>query len=331
MSGIAGSERRALRALARPSDRHGIVQLAGHLGVLVLTGTMVLRADGVWLLPAMLGHGIVLVFLFAALHETVHRTVFRSRRVNDGVALTLGLPLVLPPAWFRSFHFAHHRYTQDPERDPELRVARPASPAGWAWHVSGLPFWRDRLRGAVEHAFGIVGDPYVPSAVRPMVIREARLYLATYLAVGFLAIAAGSPLPLLLWIGPALLGQPFLRLYLLAEHTGCPLVPDMLRNTRTTLTNRLIRRLAWNMPYHAEHHAYPALPFHALPAAHELLAERLGVTGDGYVRVNLEIVRGLERHPLPPGGGSAGDRDAGARVADHPVGGSDDGARGKVA
>ena len=49
----------------------------------------------------------------------------------------------------------------------------------------------------------------------------------------------------------AFLGQPALRLYLLAEHTGCPAVPDMLANSRTVLTNAVVRWLAWNMPFHA--------------------------------------------------------------------------------
>ena len=33
--------------------------------------------------------------------------------------------------------------------------------------------------------------------------------------------------------------------------------------------------LAWNMPYHAEHHAFPAVPFHNLPAVNRLIAPRL--------------------------------------------------------
>lgn len=31
---------------------------------------------------------------------------------------------------------------------------------------------------------------------------------------------------------------------------------------RATLTLSLVRLFAWNMPYHAEHHTYPAVPFH---------------------------------------------------------------------
>lgn len=286
--------RQALRRLARPSDRAGLAQLAGHLGALAATGTLVLSTDGLVRGGAMLIHGIVLVFLFAAAHEAIHRTAFRSRRLNDAVAFLAGLPIVLPPTWFRCFHFAHHRHTQDPDRDPELAVPKPATTLAWAWHVSGMPYWRARLGATVAQAAGRVADPFVPAASRPAVIREARACLAVYGAVLLAALLAASPLPLLLWVVPALLGQPFLRLYLLAEHTGCPLVPDMFRNTRTTLTNRAIRRLAWNMPHHAEHHAYPALPFHALPAAGRLLDERIRVRGEGYLRVNLEILRRLD-------------------------------------
>ena len=67
----------------------------------------------------------------------------------------------------------------------------------------------------------------------------------------------------------------------------------MLENSRTTRSLAPIRRLAWNMPYHGEHHAYPALPFHALPAAHRVLKMRIAVQASGYVAVHREIVAGL--------------------------------------
>ena len=91
-----------------------------------------------------------------------------------------------------------------------------------------------------------------------------------------------SPLLIWIWVVPVLLGQPFLRLYLLAEHGDCPFVADMLQNTRTTFTNRIVRFLAWNMPYHVEHHVYPAVPFHRLPDLHHLMQAELKVTADGY-------------------------------------------------
>ena len=96
------------------------------------------------------------------------------------------------------------------------------------------------------------------------------------------------------WVLPAVLGQPWLRLYLMAEHTGCPLIPDMLANSRTTLSNPVVRFFAWNMPYHAEHHSFPAVPFHALPALHADLAPALKTTARGYVAAQREIFRALD-------------------------------------
>ena len=63
----------------------------------------------------------------------------------------------------------------------------------------------------------------------------------------------------------------------------------MLENTRTTYTNRLIRFLAWNMPYHIEHHVYPSVPFHALPRLNQHIADRLKTTAPGYLAVQRQI------------------------------------------
>lgn len=117
--------------------------------------------------------------------------------------------------------------------------------------------------------------------------------LAGYALLGAASITLGSDLLLGVWVLPALLGQPFLRAYLMAEHGRCPHVADMLANTRTTFTTALVRRLAWNMPYHAEHHAYPAVPFHALPRFHLLVREHLKTTERGYARFHRRFAAGL--------------------------------------
>jgi hypothetical protein len=43
------------------------------------------------------------------------------------------------------------------------------------------------------------------------------------------------------------LGQPFLRFYLMAEHRGCRESANILENTRTTQTNWFIRQMAWQV------------------------------------------------------------------------------------
>ena len=295
-----------LRSLSQRSDARGLVQLALHVGAIVATGAAIGFTRGSWwVAPAVLVHGIVLIFLFTPLHETIHRTAFHSRWLNDVVAWMTGFVILLPPEWFRQFHFAHHRWTQDPGRDPELSPPKPATIRAWLWYATGYSYWAELTKGFFTHAVGKVDEPYVTARTRNSVVVEARWYLAAYAAVVAIATIAGR-LDLLFWywILPVLVGQPFLRLYLLAEHTGCELSTDMLRNTRTTLTNVIVRRLAWNMPYHAEHHAFPAVPFHALPRLHESLAPHLAVVAPGYVGTTIEIFHDIASgtsHPAQTG------------------------------
>lgn len=289
-----------LRALQQRSDVKGLRQLGLHLLLLASTGILVALADGWWLYAALLLHGIVLIFLFAPLHETVHRTAFASRWLNDNVAFVIGVLLVLPRDYFRAFHFAHHRHTQDPERDPELASPRPATYAQWLLYVSGLPYWRWQIQGLVARAFGKVPeDFYGNDTQRRKVVLESRLILALYGAVIALSLVTGSDIAWRYWVLPALLGQPFLRLYLLAEHWGCPLSPAaspiaMLLRSRTTYTNKFVHFLAWNMPFHAAHHAFPALPFHALPRANDMVRDELGTVAPGYIAASRWILARLK-------------------------------------
>ncbi len=288
-------DKRLLKALARRSDAQGLAQLLWHGAMLLASGLLVWRAGaGYWLAPAVLVHAVVLVFLFAPLHESVHRTAFRQRWLNDAVAWICGAVLLLPPEYFRAFHFAHHRHTQDPDRDPELAGPRPDSLRRYLMQASGLLYWRQRLGSVFRHAFtGRVSEPFIAAQLRPAIVHEARWLLSFYALLLLGSLLAASWALVTYWLLPVLIGQPFLRLYLMAEHGGCPLVADMLRNSRTTRSNALVRRLAWNMPYHAEHHAYPALPFHALPAAHRLLADEIEVQAPSYLAVHRALLSQL--------------------------------------
>ena len=112
-------EKWALQALMARSDGPGLRQAGLHFALIGCTGVLVVFAlESWWLWPAMLLHGQGLVFLFAAEHETAHRTAFKSRWLNELVIWIAGLVVLLPPSYYRAFHFAHHRHTQDREYDP---------------------------------------------------------------------------------------------------------------------------------------------------------------------------------------------------------------------
>ncbi len=267
---ITSADKQRFSNTAR-SDWRGGLQLAAHLALLVAMGLALnVSIDSWFVVPVMTGYGIVLVALFAPLHETVHRTAFRTRALNDVVAMAIGFLHFLPAGHFRLFHGAHHRHVQDPKHDPELAMPKPSTRAEHLWALSTAPYWRSRVCELVDHARGQAGAAFIPQHAEGDVIREARWHFAGWSLIVLLSIAFGWTWPLTYWLLPTLLGQPFLRLYLLAEHGDCPFVPDVQQNTRSVRSNAVVRFLMWNMPYHIEHHAMPGAPFHRLP----LLCER---------------------------------------------------------
>ena len=266
-------------SLTERSDAHGLRHLALHWGLIIVLGMLIAVKVPYWwalMLP-----------------EAVHKTPFRSDWLNEMAARVSGFLLFLGSDWFRYFHFAHHRHTQDPDNDPELAEPKPETVWQYVKHVSGLPVYRAEIAGLVRNALGKGKAVYIPPKAEAKVQREALVMLALYAVLVLASFWLQSALLLWVWLVPMLLGQPFLRLYLLAEHGRCAFVANMLENTRTTATNRVMKFLAWNMPYHAEHHAYPAVPFHKLPEFHALIERHLKETERGYARFNARYVATL--------------------------------------
>jgi len=254
-----------------------LVHAAGHFGlILALVVWIALGWPGwVFAVPLL---GIALAFLFTLQHECTHQTPFRTRRLNEIAGHVTGLILIQPFFWFRAFHMAHHRHTNDPENDPELAEPNPQTGSDIVWHLIGVGYWRAKVAVLLGNAIGPRDATYITPRQRARIRWEARMMLVLYGVAGGLA----GPTLLWVWLIPLALGFPVLRLYLLAEHALCPPVANMFENTRTTFTHRAIRWLSWNMPYHAEHHAWPAVPYHALPDLHTLAHPHLRSTSDGY-------------------------------------------------
>jgi fatty acid desaturase len=294
--------RDALRALYARSDAQGAWRTAVHAGLL-LGGALAIHASrGRWWLPvALLLQGLFVVALFAVMHECVHDSAFRTRRLNAIVAWLAGLGILFNATYYRQFHFAHHRYAQDPTRDPELLTAPPPrSRAAYWWRASALPYWMARIANVARLARGrFDGLEFVPPAARPEVVRSVRAMLAVLIALAAASVALRSAALVWYWLLPLAVGLPWLRLYLLSEHTGCTEDDDGLTNTRTTLSVWPVRFLMWNLPYHAEHHLYPSIPFHRLPATHRWLRRHLAVVGRGYLSVQRGLYAELPRRRRP--------------------------------
>jgi fatty acid desaturase len=282
-----------LRELSVRSNWRGAVRSLSHYGAILVTGALIWQVTSrygvIWALPLMPLQGVFVAFLFMAVHETAHKTAFESRILNIAVGYLSSFIIGLPYEYYCLFHWEHHRHTQDPEKDPELIVGpEPRSQTQLAIAYSGLQQVAGRLLLMLRHARGHVTVPWVPKGRRATIMREARCYVALYVLLLLGSVMLHSAALLWVWVLPLLLGQLVLRPYLYAEHTGCDRTRSAFQNTRTTMTTKAVHWLAWNMPYHVEHHAYPSVPFHALPKLNRIVDGEIVHRGRGYLAVTRE-------------------------------------------
>jgi fatty acid desaturase len=289
-----------LRPLLGRSDRKGLLRLAGHLAAIAATGALYAMSlmhgwHFAWVALGAISLGFALVTMFAAMHECVHRTAFERRWLNDSVGWIAGLLSFYNSTFYRYYHGWHHRFTQLPGRDPELEDGKPHDLVSYAVELSGIPWWLGKLRTHVRIALGKTGGyGFLNERTRPLCVRSVRLQLAVYGAAITGSAAFAETWFLTYWLVPVAVAQPLLRAILLAEHTGCSGDGDGLANTRTTCTTAPVRFLMWEMPYHAEHHLAPALPFFALSRAHARVAPQLRhVARCGYFGFHVALVKRL--------------------------------------
>lgn len=274
----------ALRPLYTRRDGPGVLRVVAQVAGAVGSGLVLMRAeDGAAFGVALAVHSVFQLSFFGALHECAHRTAFRSRWLNELVAWVAAVPQLMAPQLMRVFHFEHHRHTHDLERDPEL--AGLEFMADWprgllgVGTASGVPILFARLGMTLTCALGAPG--VLARRVVPYLRPKDRLGVAAaslalvLLHVGLAALAWRlEPRALRLYLAVPL-SHALLALYTTCEHRGLPCEGSVLARTRSFAAGPLIRWVFWNMPYHAEHHAYPAVPFHALPALHAELAPRI--------------------------------------------------------
>jgi len=297
----------ALKPLLARRTWPSVIRLTLHLLAFAGFGiALTLNATRPWLaLPLAVALAWVWSSLFAPFHECTHRTAFRSPAGNRMGAWITGIPFGMAPSVYRTFHYEHHRHTQDLARDPELLDPRyalwPDTRLGWFIANSGYGLMMLKIRPLLGFALKDSSRwqefaPWVSQATDPeQLARECRILLACW--VGFLGSVLLLPGGLWWWFA-AWFTHVFQTLWVSAEHSGLPHEGSILRRTRTVRTNPFVRFWLWNMNYHAEHHGWPAIPWHQLPAAHNQISAHLESNVRGYTALQSNIYHGRD---LPVG------------------------------
>ncbi len=311
--------RKEMKALMQRSDQPAIRDTIVWLGsMVVLAGIAIaLWVNGhPWLsVPFWLAYGVLYGSASdSRWHECGHGTAFRTRWMNDVVYQIASFMIMRNPETWRWSHTRHHTDTIIVGLDPEIAIMRPPAFARLVLNFFGIVDVWNGLGRMIYNAAGRIHPEeatYIPESERWKVIRVARVWVAIYAATVGLALWTGSILPLMVVGLPRLYGAWHHVMCGLLQHGG--LAEDVLDhrlNSRTVYMNPVSRFIYWNMNYHVEHHMFPMVPYHALPALHARIRHDLPAPNrsiaEGFREMWPALVRQLRyedyfiKRELPP-------------------------------
>lgn len=287
-TGLAAAEwyhseipRKEMKALMQREDGPAIRDTLIYFGAMgILGGIAVWLWPSWWSLPFWLAYGV----LYGSgsdsrWHECGHGTAFRTPWMNRLVYEIASFMIMRNSATWRWSHARHHSDTYIVGRDPEIAVMRPPVLMKLIGNFFGLfDVWAFFSRAFYNAFIGVHPEEktFVPESEWPKVVRVARIHLAIYAATIGVALWTGSILPLMLIGLPRLYGAWHHVMTGLLQHGAlADNVLDHRLNSRTVYMNPVSRFIYWNMNYHVEHHMFPMVPYHRLPALHERIRHDL--------------------------------------------------------
>lgn len=298
--------RKRLKELMQRRDGPAIRDTLVWFASLGLSGWLAYHFWGTWwCVPFFLVYGVLYCSASdSRWHECGHRTAFKTTWMNDFVYEMASFMVMRESTSWRWSHTRHHTDTIIVGRDPEIGVPRPPDFVGIALNFFSLKSGPLELRRMLVHSFGRITaeeKTYVPESEWPRVFRVARIWTAIYVAVIAASIATKSILPLMFVGLPTFYGAWLLVIFGLTQHAG--LAEDVLDhrlNSRTVYINPIFRFIYWNMNYHVEHHMFPMVPYHALPALHAEIKSDLPTPYSSLIEAYREIIPALLHQARDP-------------------------------
>jgi fatty acid desaturase len=259
-----------LRKLHRRSGLRHLLLAARQVALAGATAVALVHFQDprVWVPLAVLQGFWVLGFVIL-LHEVVHETVFRRRRprLSRALALLYALPSAISASQFRRWHLDHHDELGSTTDDPKRAHLSPKRNARWL----KLAYMTPALFVIYARAAGRAAQAY-PRELRRRVRVERLANVAVHLAaVVLLYRFAGGDALLRAYVVPLFLAFPFaFTLNRLGQHYWVDPGDPAKWGTRVD-ANPVVNLLFLNSSYHLEHHYFPSVPLHRLPALNRRL------------------------------------------------------------
>ena len=227
---------------------------------------------------------LVLVLQSSLSHEALHGHPFKSRALNDGLAM-LSLGLFIPYIRFRDTHLAHHideRLT-DPYDDPETNFCDPIIWAKMAKWQQLVLRWNNTLLGrmligpVISQVMFMRSDWHEMRRGAPSITKAWLLHFVSSIIV--VAVVLYSDLPILAYLLSCYFAISILKIRTFLEHRAHT---DVIARTVIIDDKGPLAFLFLNNNLHAVHHMHPKVAWYNLPQLYRQNAPSYDAFNDGY-------------------------------------------------
>lgn len=291
--------RKEMKALMKRKDGPAIRDTLLLFGIMIASACMAVSLwPSWWSTPFWLIYSVLYASAMdSRWHECGHGTAFRTRWMNDALYQISCFCMLRNPVVWRWSHARHHTDTIIVGHDPEIIAMRPAVVARLILNFFGIFEFLHNTGQMLTLAAGKMSDEmksFIPEQERGKAFMIARIWIVIYLGVLATAIWMGSILPFMLVGLPIFMGSWHMVMTGYMQHLGlAENVLDHRLNSRTVHMNPVSRFIYWNMNLHVEHHMFPMVPYHALPALHERMKYDLPPAHPSILSAYREIVPAL--------------------------------------
>ena len=279
-------DKNQLKELSKRRDIPALIHFTIYFGTLFISGFLAYITWGTWLsILFFFIYGSIYSFSVSNWHETVHRTAFKSRWLNEifyHIASFMSDFEGFRWRWSHTFHHSNTLQTKD-KYDHEIQITRPTDLI--AFFLNFIPFtdllFPNRLIKfeVLKHSLGIfspVIEITAPKNEKKKILWNSRLYVFIWLIIILFSFYYQTILPILYFILPNYYGKPIWFTINVTQHLGAALdKKDHRESTYSLKVNPILSFYYWHMEYHLEHHMFPMVPSYNLNKLQNLIKDQV--------------------------------------------------------
>jgi|GEM_PF-2393752 len=276
------------------------------LGLIAAASATIFLASS-WIIigVAILVNGFMFAHLIELQHECMHGHAFKSPGLNRLFGVACGVFMASSNAHYRYDHLRHHAWLGTPRNLEHFNYRFSGLDSFWGF--TRAFFDLSRYKRVAKILLNTLLCQPVSGIDKPAASRDIKQEYVLFFAIVVASIGAAIywptlfwPIALAWWIPALLIAEGVHFMIEMPEHFGLNTMtePNVLENTRTIRTSRLIHWFVNGNDLHTAHHYHHGVPMCNVKKLHELIKDRIAVVEPSYYALYRDILAGRIRQDM---------------------------------